>query len=883
MKRLLFALAILLISNVLYAQFPYEPGTTLPAGNLVAWYPSCGDTIDHGPTGYHLNNLNITYASSRFGAGNAAWLFNGANSNMHYTTTFPLSTLIGNIGYSIWIYPTGFQNSVILHNGNPNSDGIGMIMSDGAGGPGNVVSLSFPGFTTALPYPVTINQWHHLVMTRTGNGFYFYVDTVQVGFYVPPVAPGFNPVTTVFQVGIDNSDGTNPFQGRIDDIAIYDRLLGPGDVRKLYHYTPDINFDLGLDKVICEDTAYLYPDTTAYKNALYYGITTWYDYSWSTTPVADNRSMIREMFIPGVPAGPITRTLTISRQYSCPKTDNIRSTHVTPALHLGADTIFCSGNALILDATGTPGSTYLWSTGATSDTIPVTVTGDYWVQKDSIVGSVACIARDTIHVNVAPPVHVTLHEDDTLCQGGSLVLYSYDSASYGTPTYQWSDGITTTPTFNVTVTGSYSVVVTDSTCKDTGYVNIVIVYDTVTVFTPDTAVCKGSTFVAAASASSDISYQWTPTTGIPVSNISTPTVTPDTSTWYVLTATILNCHIRDSFFVDVQPNPVVNMHGNRNVCEYDSIHITPTVTPAWYTNYIYDWTPGTFLDDSTAPSVVYTAGDTTKLILTVTTPAGCKASDSIIIFKYNANFASMSTDTSVCPGDSIKLFPMSTEPGVTSYVWHPGRYIIDSNAANPVIRPINSIDYMGVATSQYGCRDTLYYSVVVNPAAVITLEDSVVLYPGESYHIEPTTNTHNHAWFPDIGLNDTSIVNPVATPPVSTKYILTATTEKGCIAQDSINIRVEPGTLVTIPNAFLPGNGFNGTIRPIVRGLARLRYFRVYNRWGAVVFEATNIANGWDGTLNGTPQPAGVYVYEVQAVTSTGQIVEKQGNITLLR
>jgi gliding motility-associated-like protein len=75
----------------------------------------------------------------------------------------------------------------------------------------------------------------------------------------------------------------------------------------------------------------------------------------------------------------------------------------------------------------------------------------------------------------------------------------------------------------------------------------------------------------------------------------------------------------------------------------------------------------------------------------------------------------------------------------------------------------------------------------------------------------------------------------------------------------------------------------NGTVKVILRGIARLRYFRIYNRWGGMVFESTNIANGWDGTIGGVAQPAGVYVYEAEAVTSDGQIIQKQGNITLLK
>jgi len=62
-----------------------------------------------------------------------------------------------------------------------------------------------------------------------------------------------------------------------------------------------------------------------------------------------------------------------------------------------------------------------------------------------------------------------------------------------------------------------------------------------------------------------------------------------------------------------------------------------------------------------------------------------------------------------------------------------------------------------------------------------------------------------------------------------------------------------------------------------------LNYFRIYNRWGELVFETKQIEKGWDGRYKGKPQLLGVYVYTIDAVTSTGKRFYKQGNITLIR
>jgi gliding motility-associated-like protein len=172
----------------------------------------------------------------------------------------------------------------------------------------------------------------------------------------------------------------------------------------------------------------------------------------------------------------------------------------------------------------------------------------------------------------------------------------------------------------------------------------------------------------------------------------------------------------------------------------------------------------------------------------------------------------------------------------------------------------------------------------VFPGALIYLPDTgVTLYPGETYQIDPQTNCTSFTWTPSAGLNDPYIANPIANPVISTKYIVYGTTEWGCTTSDSINIYVDPQTLLALPNAFSPGNGPNNEFKIIKLGIASLNYFRIFNRWGNLVFETNDINKGWDGTYNGVAQPMDVYVYEVEAVTSTGEIFKKHGNTTLLR
>jgi gliding motility-associated-like protein len=87
-----------------------------------------------------------------------------------------------------------------------------------------------------------------------------------------------------------------------------------------------------------------------------------------------------------------------------------------------------------------------------------------------------------------------------------------------------------------------------------------------------------------------------------------------------------------------------------------------------------------------------------------------------------------------------------------------------------------------------------------------------------------------------------------------------------------------------MPNAFSPnGDGLNDRLRPIWRGIAQVRYFRVFNRYGQVIFETSDPQVGWDGTFKGKQQMPGNYVWEAAGYGFRGNSVRQLGNVVLIR
>jgi gliding motility-associated-like protein len=87
-----------------------------------------------------------------------------------------------------------------------------------------------------------------------------------------------------------------------------------------------------------------------------------------------------------------------------------------------------------------------------------------------------------------------------------------------------------------------------------------------------------------------------------------------------------------------------------------------------------------------------------------------------------------------------------------------------------------------------------------------------------------------------------------------------------------------------MPNAFSPnGDGINEIFRPLAVGVISTDWFRVFNRYGQVMYESSNIQNGWDGTFMGQRQPIGNYIWSIKGKGRDGNVIEMKGNVVLVR
>ncbi len=585
--------------------------------------------------------------------------------------------------------------------------------------------------------------------------------------------------------------------------------------------------------------------------------------------------------------------------------------YIFPTTEILSDTTICSGDSATLLAVG--GTKFKWSVLPGGDSLGT-------LNCDSCASVIAKPSKTTRYVVVSnlrsvcgknsDTVTVTVPEaptfnrlpDQTTCVNSSVTLdiglVPRTGTYYGV---KWTleDG---SPATGLSSDTSWAPVASPR-APQTNYVVTVspgglarcAMKDTIIVYTlqgfdmvnPDTAVCLGSMVQVRGLGDPRYTYSWTPLSGaISSSNIIATAIKPATvgAVSYTIKAVYPGCPDSiKSFVIDAQPVPVFNLGAPRSFCAGDTARLNADVVPV-YSKYIYKWTPSGVLSSSSIANPIFYAQQTAMLKLEVSTPAGCKDEDSVLYTVTPANFVRVSGDTVLCPGDSARL----SVSGVSNatFVWRPALYLSDTAAAVTYAQPVTSAVYTVYAKDSIGCVDSGSVFVDVRPGAVINLPDTVYLYPGDSVQFNPQangSNVLNYVWAPATGLDNPYVSNPIARPAFSTLYVAKGVTEFGCRTSDSVFVQVMSESLIQMPNAFAPSNNGASYYKAAREGIVALKSFRIFNRWGKLMFQTSNIDEGWDGKLNGDYQPMGVYIYMIEGVLPSGRTYYQQGDFTLIR
>jgi gliding motility-associated-like protein len=332
-------------------------------------------------------------------------------------------------------------------------------------------------------------------------------------------------------------------------------------------------------------------------------------------------------------------------------------------------------------------------------------------------------------------------------------------------------------------------------------------------------------------------------------------------------------------------------------CDFGTVNFTDSTT---FNDPIvqYNWDFG---DGGTSnlqqPSHVYAAQGIYNVRLHVLTQGGCRDTiqKNALIKVINRPLIDINGDSVICINNSILhtgIF-LRTDTSIVNWQWtFPNG--VTYNVQNPPLQLYNTAGTFTItayATNSSGCKDTTRQTIVVNPLPTVTMPAQLTINAGFPVTIPATytPNTVSWIWSPATGLSCANCPTPSAVPKINTFYQVYFTDANNCSNTGRIQITVLCGKgNLYIPNTFSPnGDGSNDFFYPRGTGLERVKFLRIFNRWGEVVFEKkdfpVNTAGaGWDGRFKGQAPKADVYIFQAEVFCENGELLRLNGNIALI-
>lgn len=573
---------------------------------------------------------------------------------------------------------------------------------------------------------------------------------------------------------------------------------------------------------------------------------------------------------------------------------------------LPVKTLTCDG----FTTTFTNGSTspniqgYYWDFGVAGSTIDTstkpkptytyTDTGIYTV-KLVVYGDAGCVDSGTTQLAVFPGFIPDFSSDGS-CVKNAFNFKDLTNTQYGVvDSWRWNFGDLTTTAdtsalknpsylYPAPGTSSVSLIVTNSKgCIDTITKPIAVsALPAITLGFSDTLICRTDTLQLLSSSSGVPVYSWQPAYNILNPNSANPKVYPKVSTTYQVTVDDRGCINTVPVTVNVTDSVYLTIGNDSTICKGDTIQFFPNTNGLYYT-----WSPAAGLNNLSILNPSVTPVAKTDYILN-TSIGGCNKKDTITINVVPYPVANAGTDTAICFGKTTLLQASITG---TQFFWSPSNTLLNENTLTPVAGPQSTTAYILQVFDTLGCpkpkADTIVVKVVPPVKAFAGNDTTIVV--DQPFQMN-ASGGDIYTWTPAEYINNPDIFNPVVLIPAGTNkdfqtYNLKVATNEGCIGTDNITITIfETKPEIFVPTGFTPnGDGRNDILKPIIVGMKTFLYFRVFNRWGNLLYSTSEYGQGWDGTYNNQKQASGTYVFIAEAIDFGGNRISRKGTTVLIR
>lgn len=494
-------------------------------------------------------------------------------------------------------------------------------------------------------------------------------------------------------------------------------------------------------------------------------------------------------------------------------------------------------------------------------------------------------ATDTVRAIVQTPFNATSSTVAAGCPNNNIGSVTINASGAPGPfEYSIDNGATwqSSNTFNAPA-GNYTVLVREvgsTICTVT--VNVTIPQDpnaVLATYTINNILCNGAAngSITIASTGGSGVFEYSIDGGTTYQ--SSPTFSPLAPGTYNIRIRDNQGCIRDTVINITQPTELLAtaVATNATCTQLGSIEVTASQGTPTY-EYSIDGT-------SYQTSNVFNLNNGTYTV-TIRDLNGCIKTLQQVVDLTNDLTLSVRTDTTICLGASIVL---TTTSSATDYSWT-GTGLNSTNIASPTASPSVAGQYAYSVTGTLGqCTQTATVNINVEQSVTLEAGNSVSIIKGETVQFNATaTGADSYLWTSnpnDASLTSTTILNPAATPQVTTTYTLTAVNNQGgCRATDEFTVTVIP-YCIKPSNAFTPnGDGIN-ELWLVYDSYDCLKNVAVnmFNRYGSKVFESKDYRNDWDGRYKGKSLPDATYYAVIEYTLISGKKVTIKTDVTIIR
>ena len=516
----------------------------------------------------------------------------------------------------------------------------------------------------------------------------------------------------------------------------------------------------------------------------------------------------------------------------------------------------------------------------------------------------ACSSTDSIHIKVVPVASISIDPPtSTICQGESVNFTI--NADPGVTDFSWSppNGLSctdcTNPTATPTISTTYSVDAEFEGCPVGATASITVTPGPQFDFPDDTDICPGEDVTLNGFNDPNATYSWTSSDGSLVSNAAQPVVSPTQTTTYFLTAIRGACEVMEEITLTVAQDFMLTVGDDMTVCKGDNVTLAASANPSAGVSLFWTDQNGTPVN---SPFIADTNG---TYFLTAVDAGGCyPKQESIVVNVFPELILVAGPDTTVNSGQSVTLQAIANLSG-TTFIWKDAGMMVIGTDPSITVNLCGTQDFMVDAMHPNGCKD-LTDTVTVNilqgfsidSLNVIQSDTTLEVYEGEEFSLNAVTTPSvipgaTYEWFVNGELFATTTSNTSGTinaPEIEADeleftYDVIITDASGCAVNKSVKVTVLNNP-VEIPNVFSPNTDkLNDYFLPVSKVPVTITEFKVWNRWGQIVYDNEGGAAGWDGMQNEEAAPSDVYIYRIvwQITGGNGKDKVAKGDVTLLR